>query len=1398
MTQKPEPIELEHTFQIYIPTECVCGQLLPAIEREEALDGVKKTMSGWFGGATSGRVEGNWEHEDGRLAKEPVDVITSFATSERAEAHQEDFVNLVADLANQLTQASMLCRMGSKKLIYEATALPNPHRCMGGGTRGSLPVPLQINERQALFQLQASLQSVSSLRDIRDLFINLLHYEHETTELATLDWPESLQDLLTTNTLPEVIAGYNGFKIIHLQLAAEDLRKGQERQLIQRIRKDDPTLRALFVVSNPNQKQWHLINIPDTDEASGTALRLRFFRIGEDKDGKKLQVRTAAERLHLIDIEALDPEITAQELQDHHNKAFNVESVSQDFFNEISNWYFWALSQVEFPQDTVVEGEEEKHRATSLIRFLTRIIFCWFLKEKGLIPESLFNRKELEAMLVDLDDDHCTYHQGILQNLFFATLNQRMGKDSKTGEAYRAFAKDEGFVKNRSTYGVDTLYRYEEHFNDEAKALGYFAEVPFLNGGLFECLDRTDDDGKKLYLDGFSRNKKKRSRIPNKLFFAPPQTVDLSEIYDDPSRRNSTVRGLLNILHAYNFTVEENTPVDEEIALDPELLGKVFENLLASYNEETKTTARKQTGSFYTPRAIVEFMVDESLKAHLYHPLIDLGRGDAEAKALLDSLLGYSEEVTDFSEQETKALLESIHICKILDPACGSGAFPMGMLQKLVHIVQKLDPDNFRWKQIQIDKAREIPDPSAQDAAIKAIKRDFEENGDDYGRKLYLIERCLYGTDIQPVAIQISKLRFFISLICDQNLNRSKAKNHGIRALPNLETKFVAADSLIKLPVETGDLFEDSRLKEIELELSRQYHSHFSLQRRDQKLSVQKKIKALRDEMTEIISHSLGFVSSEKARLLADWDPFNTQAVAGFFDPKWMFGQSLSKGFDMIIGNPPYIQIQKFPAEQKALWQSQNYETYGATADIYCLFYERGAQLLKEGGSLVYITSNKWMRAGYGKKLRHFFSEKVDTESVLDFGMAQNFGAATTYTSILRFYNQVPDDRILTCYAADAKLAMSNPAAYFKENAIEQPNLSAEPWVVLSKERQAIKTMVESQGTALKDWDIGINRGIITGLNDAFYINAEQRKQLIQADPTSEEIIVPLLRGRYVEPYGNAWDQSYQIVVAFGAHKDLEKRFPAIFKHLSKFENRLKARGQCRYGRATARNINSRSYPGQHHWLELDNNPSLEYLESFTKPKIIYPNMTKFLPFYYDRKDGFYGNQKCFVITTEQEHLGYLTAFLNSSLFKYCFRDNFPELLGNTYELSKIFVELIPIKKPNVQEVELFKKLVPLVQFAKAQGQHAAYAFLECLVDACVMECYFGEHMAERDLCFMSAIAPMLQGYDPDGSDPDQGHFLEQFVNQHNAEISKIRMQIKRIPSESPELLAVIQEEGKV
>jgi len=734
---------------------------------------------------------------------------------------------------------------------------------------------------------------------------------------------------------------------------------------------------------------------------------------------------------------------------------FNVELLNERFYRELANWYFWALPQVEFPAD--LELDDEKRRATGLIRLLTRLIFCWFLKEKGLIPEQLFHSADLAKILNGFDPESetiSTYYQAILQNLFFATLNQRMGNDTK-GQPYRIFAKDEGFQKNRATYDVNNLYRYEGLFREAPEAaLAHFADIPFLNGGLFECLDRTEEE-KKRYLDGFSRNPKKRPHVPDRLFFDSGEIADLSEVYDDKKRKAEKVTGLITILNRYKFTIVENTPIDQEIALDPELLGKVFENLLASYNEETKTTARKQTGSFYTPRPIVDYMVDESLKAHLPRKLEEAhaearrrgeepnnsnGRQEeAHTKAQrhkedektsseissseplrasaspretrLSQLFSYTEQPHQFSEAEVATLIAAIDEMKILDPACGSGAFPMGVLHKLVTILGKLDPDNTRWKQTQLQKLDSAP-------MREELERAFADNNDDYGRKLYLIENCLYGVDIQPIAIQITKLRFFISLVCDQNVGGAArpssgnkpgqaapaTRNHGIRPLPNLETKFVAANTLIGLPEMEHDLLINPRIAQIEKEIQSLYHSHFSIQRRDQKLSLQKKIQTLRRELARLLGESL--LSPEKAKHLAEWDPFDPQSTADFFDPYWMFGihagstltqdaQTLTggfsailddeltttlrkeSGFDITIGNPPYVradeQSESNIAQRQAILASKQYDTLWEKWDLYVPFLERSFKLLRPDGISTMIVSDAFCHSKYAQKAQNWF-----------------------------------------------------------------------------------------------------------------------------------------------------------------------------------------------------------------------------------------------------------------------------------------------------------------------------------------------------------------------------------------------------------------------------------------
>ncbi len=357
---------------------------------------------------------------------------------------------------------------------------------------------------------------------------------------------------------------------------------------------------------------------------------------------------------------------------------------------------------------------------------------------------------------------------------------------------------------------------------------------------MFDCLDKPNDSGKIIYEDGFSRNPYKKSIVPDYLFFTEEDEADLGKYYNIKSSKYK-VRGLFNILHSYKFTINESTPIDEEVALDPELLGRVFENLLASYNPETATTARKATGSYYTPREIVDYMVETSLIEHLKLKLPEI----IEEK--VKKLVTYSEEIPEFSKEEKQKIIQAIDEIKIIDPACGSGAFPMGILHRLVYILQKYDPENIYWKEIQktnalkeAEKVFKVDDSKLQEELIKEINDVFENNTSDYGRKLFLIEKCIYGVDIQPIAVQMAKLRFFISLIIDQKINHEK-ENLGIRSLPNLETNFVAANTLIDLDHMSMDKIRADVVFNKEEELKEVRHKYFAATSRSEILKLQKK-----------------------------------------------------------------------------------------------------------------------------------------------------------------------------------------------------------------------------------------------------------------------------------------------------------------------------------------------------------------------------------------------------------------------------------------------------------------------------------------------------------------------------------------------------------------------------
>lgn len=706
---------------------------------------------------------------------------------------------------------------------------------------------------------------------------------------------------------------------------------------------------------------------------------------------------------------------TFEELYKHWMDVFSSELLTKKFYSELSDWYAWAVQVARFPNDLTSTEDDDKFNHESCIRLITRLIFVWFLKQKHLIPEEFFDEKYIKENFIDefnphdkknllYNPDQSKYYRLILQNLFFAMLNCPIvaeGKDTPNNRRFRGDGQ-KGYL--RDGYNVNNLMRYKNDFKKGgAEKFVEIANthVPFLNGELFECLDKKPEN---LYYDGFSERKESLEQLylPDWLFFGDElgRSIDLSEWYGDNNKAHVSASGIIDILKKYNFTIEENTPLDQEVSLDPELLGKAFENLLASYNPETQTSARKQTGSFYTPREIVQYMVDESLIAHLKRTCGE------EMEPEYRKLLSYSTEETTLSDEQRKTIMHAIYNCRVLDPACGSGAFPMGILQQLVHVLRQLDPTNEMWKDFMIDLAIEqskVAFAEDEEEERKARLTDIEEafnksiNDPDYARKLYLIEHCIYGVDIQPIAVQISKLRFFISLVVDQKPTNDATRNFGIRPLPNLESKFVAANTLIPIKY-NGELLESSseviknksRLKDLN-------HQIFLAKRNIDKQRLKQEIKETRLELAKAIEDT-GFVGQGAAQLLANWDMFDQNTSSPFFDPEWMFG--VKDGFDIVIGNPPYIRRTSIPEKDKAQYKFL-YHSAKKQYDIYLLFIECGLLSLASNGLLSYINPIRFFNSDYGEGCRKFIMKESNIKSILDVSQLRVFETALTYPCVL-------------------------------------------------------------------------------------------------------------------------------------------------------------------------------------------------------------------------------------------------------------------------------------------------------------------------------------------------------------------------------------------------------------
>ena len=976
--------------------------------------------------------------------------------------------------------------------------------------------------------------------------------------------------------------------------------------------------------------------------------------------------------------------------------ALDTEELNRRFYRELADWFERAGEEATFPTGQAITLDPEEH----LIRLITRLLFVWFMKEKGLVNDHLFVEEQVKRLLKDYDGEKGdSYYRAVLQNLFFATLNTEMGK--------RRFSRGQNV-----THRDFSLYRYKQEMADPERLADLFAETPFINGGLFDCLDSEEAATEGGYrIDCFTDNATNpRSKdyglvsIPNRLFFD-----------EDDARR-----GLITLFNRYKFTVQENTPVDQEVALDPELLGKVFENLLAAYNPETRESARKQTGSYYTPRPVVDYMVDEALVASLALKCQPTDGDSGLWQGRLRYLLDYGEAFDDadewFDADETEGLVRAIAGLQVLDPAVGSGAFPMGVLHKLTLALKRLDRNNERWEALQKERATEraaaafdAPTREERDDELAEISNTFERYRDsDFGRKLYLMQNSIFGVDIQPIACQIAKLRFFISLAIEQERDRNTT-NLGIKPLPNLETRFVAADTL--LPLDTVSQLELFRqqIETLKARLAENRERHFHATARREKLACKDKDRELRRQLSEVL-HEAGLPGDDASKI-AQWDPYDQNAMADWFNAEYMFDSG--EGFDVVLGNPPYIQLQKNEGSLGKRYQGAGYKTFTSTGDIYQLFYEEGCHLLRpERGVLAYITSNSWLKAKYGRATRRFIAGRHAPLQLLEMGKDI-------------FENTIVDTNILLVREGSSGKSSPGIAAVDMDQLDDKdfpPNASLwgqtrpqdeEPWSILSLVEHRVMDKMRDKGTSLKHWSVRINYGIKTGYNEAFIIDDATRQMLLAEDPKSREIIRPMLRGRDIQRYQAQWAGLWLIATFPALQLDIED-YPAVKEYLLFFgKDRLEQSGKNLPDGGKSRKWTS------HSWFELQD--SIAYHEEFDKEKLVWIDLTNKGRFAYD-DSGMLCLNTAFVMTSPS--IKFLCAMLNSRLATFFMERGALNSGMGVPRWILHTVETIPVPEISEPEQRAYIDMVNRIISEKRADPNTDTAELEAEIDQLVYELY--------------------------------------------------------------------------
>ena len=996
---------------------------------------------------------------------------------------------------------------------------------------------------------------------------------------------------------------------------------------------------------------------------------------------------TPAKRMLVLADKREKGEVNIKELKE----VFSVEALNKDFFKSYKAHYEkfakhladeanpFRAKLIDTDKDT--KDKEEKPIRDFVKKLLGRIVFLQFLEKKGWMGCDA-NSKEWTGgnprFMYQLFEDFSKpekFHSQCLTKLFFETLNTKRPND---------------------IFEVQGL---------NGKLNG--SRVPYLNGGLFE----------------------------------PEKNKSTLEV-DFPA---DFFKELLDFFDQFNFTIDENSPDDHEVGIDPEMLGHIFENLLEDNRDK---------GAFYTPKEIVQYMCKESLIQYLLNTF--------QEQKDIEQFIRFHTVSPLLAEKENAILLnKKLDDIKVCDPAIGSGAFPIGMLQEI------FEAKRFIYPYLKTNK----------DFKPAEVKKN-------------IIQNSIYGVDLEKGAVDIAQLRFWLSLVVDE-LNP--------HPLPNLDYKIMQGNSLLEHfeGIELGKvaLFEEPKVRIIEPTLFEEPKAdygfskenrnnikeliadYFKVEEKEQKTSIHKQIDSIvmdhidksleffenkllieiatyekqLESKTSNLSHAQKDQYFQKSKEVKEIEKRQAQLQSKtaarkrllefentderpYFLWHLYFMDVFDKGgFDVMIGNPPYIQLQKMGKETDIL-QDAGFETFARTGDIYCLFYEKGIDLLKKNeGILSYITSNTWMRTKFGESLRDYFTSKCNPEILLNFEDTQIFPSATVEVNILIAKRESWNKKLeAVAVKGDYKVGTSIND-YLNKNGILLGDLSKESWVILSKSDYDIKNKIAETGTQLKNWNLEFFRGFLTGFNDAFFIDEEKKNELIQKESKSSEYIKPLLRGREIKKYGYNFNEKY---VIFTRREFPIDEYKAIREHLLEYKEKLEPKpndwDERKNGEWQGRK------PGSYLWYDFQDN--IAYYPIFEKEKLIWLAISDKPAFALDRNKT-YVTAPAYIMTSHCNK--YLMTVLNSKTMEW-YLDKVSSSTGvGTNQWSKIFVEQLPIpeleetaRKPyeNIAEYLIYLNDPKQESVLEKVSNEAVSQVFEDLVNMMVYELYFEEEMKAKEI----------------------------------------------------------------